>query len=79
MTSMWLLPVDRTRETSIRSVNGDGIKDLVMHFNTQTLKTAGLLTDGRAVYITATVLDGTVLVGSDIIFLSNGPTCNSSA
>jgi len=63
-------------KTSIKDVSGDGIKDLVMQFNTQSLKAAGLLADGRAVYITATLLNGTALVGSDIIFLSNGPTCN---
>jgi len=60
---------------SIKDVNGDGINDLVMHFNTQDLNTAGLLTDGRTVYITAQLLDGTLVVGSDVIFLSSGPTC----
>jgi hypothetical protein len=33
------------------------------------------LSDRRTVYITAQLLDGTVLVGSDVIFLSSGPTC----
>jgi hypothetical protein len=62
-------------KTSIKDVNGDGINDLVMQFNTQDLKAAGLLSDRRTVYITAQLLDGTVLVGSDVIFLSSGPTC----
>jgi hypothetical protein len=60
---------------SIRDINGDGINDLVIQFNTQDLNKAGLLTDGRTVYITARLLDGTLLVGSDKIFLSSGPTC----
>jgi hypothetical protein len=43
---------------SIKDVNGDGINDLVMHFNTQDLNKAGFVTDGRTVYITARLLDG---------------------
>jgi hypothetical protein len=61
-------------QLSIIDINGDGINDLVIHFNTQDLNKAGLLTDGRTVYITAR-LDGKLLVGSDVIFMSNGPTC----
>jgi hypothetical protein len=60
---------------SINDINGDGINDLVIHFNTQDLNKAGLLTDGRTIYITAKLLNGTLLVGSDVIFLSSGPTC----
>jgi hypothetical protein len=60
---------------SISDINGDGINDLLIHFNTQDLNKAGFLTDGRTVYITAKLLDGTLLVGSDVIFMSNGPTC----
>jgi hypothetical protein len=62
-------------KTSIKDVNGDGVNDLVMQFKTQDLNAAGLLTDGRTVYITAQLLDGKLLVGSDVIFMSNGPTC----
>ena len=62
-------------QLSFSDINGDGINDLVIHFNTQDLNKAGLLTDGRTVYITARLLDGTLLVGSDVIFMSNGPTC----
>jgi len=62
-------------QLSISDINGDGINDLVIHFNTQDLNKAGFLTDGRTLYITARLLDGTLLVGSDVIFMSNGPTC----
>jgi hypothetical protein len=62
-------------QLSIIDINGDGINDLVIQFNTQDLNKAGLLTDGRTVYITARLLDGKLLVGSDKIFLSSGPTC----
>jgi hypothetical protein len=62
-------------KTAIEDVNGDGINDLVIQFNIQDLNKAGFLTDGRTVYITAQLLDETLLVGSDVIFLSSGPTC----
>jgi hypothetical protein len=61
--------------SSIKDVNGDGINDLVMHFRTQDLNTAKLLTDGRTVYITGQLSDGTLLVGYDVIYLADGPTC----
>jgi hypothetical protein len=62
-------------KSSIDDINGDGIIDLIVHFRTQELNAAGLLSDGRTLYITARLSDGTLLVGSDVIFTANGPTC----
>jgi hypothetical protein len=61
--------------TAIKDVNGDGVNDLIMQFKTEDLNTAGLLSDGRTLYLTARLSDGAHLVGSDVVFLSSGPTC----
>lgn len=63
--------------SAIEDANGDGINDLVMHFRTQDLNEVKLLTDGRTVYVTGQLSDGTLLVGFDVIYyLADGPSCN---
>ena len=61
--------------TAIKDVNGDGVNDLIMQFKTQNLSAAGLLSDGRTLYLTARLTDGAQLIGSDVVYLSGGPTC----
>lgn len=63
-------------KSSVKDIDGDGINDLIVHFKTQDLRAAGLLSDGRTLYLTAQLSDGTLLVGFDVIYMSNGPTCN---
>lgn len=58
-----------------KDVNGDSLPDLVCHFSTRALNSAGLLVDGNTLYITGTLDDGTAIVGSDIIHLAGGPNC----
>ncbi len=62
-------------KTGIKDVDSDGINDLVLHFSTEALSVAGLLTDGLTLYLTGTLIDGTAFVGSDIIYLAGGPNC----
>ena len=63
-------------KSSIKDINGDGINDLILHFKTQDLSAADLLSDGRTLYLTGQLSDGTLLVGFDVVYLSDGPTCN---
>lgn len=57
-------------------VNGDGRPDLVMHFETQDLASAGLLDDdGRILVITGYLSDHTPIIGEGQIFLAGGPNC----
>jgi hypothetical protein len=62
-------------KTSLSDVDGDGKVDLVLHFDTQQLSNNGLLVNGQPLYITGQFLDGKLLIGSDVMFLSSGSTC----
>ena len=61
--------------TSFKDVSGDGKPDLVLHFRTPDLNAAGLLMDGKELFATDELTDGTPIVGSDDIFLAGGPNC----
>jgi hypothetical protein len=56
-------------------VNGDGLLDLVLLFSTQDLNTFGLLGEGKTLYITGALDDGTEIIGSDFVYMAGGPTC----
>jgi hypothetical protein len=56
-------------------VNGDGLVDRVLGFDTQDLADAGLLTDGNELTLTGMLTDGTPVEGSDLVFLAPGPHC----
>jgi hypothetical protein len=58
-----------------KDVNGDGLLDLVVHFSTPQLKSAGFLAEGKTLYITGTLDDGTEIIGSDVVYMAGGPTC----
>jgi hypothetical protein len=59
----------------VKDINGDGVNDLIMQFKTENLNAAGLLSDGRTLYLTGRLSNGVQLLGSDVIYLSAGPTC----
>jgi len=61
--------------SSFKDVNADTIADLILHFNTPGLSSAGLLVDGNELFITGELTDGTPIIGSDDIFLAGGPNC----
>src|SRR5262249_48689310 len=66
----------RPVKTSYNDVDGDGKKDLVLQFDTPQLNTAALLSDGKTLFITAQLADGTQILGADVIFLAGGPNCS---
>jgi hypothetical protein len=57
-------------------VDKDGKKDVVLQFSTLQLNGAGILSDGKTLYITGELTDGTRILGSDLIFLAGGPNCS---
>jgi hypothetical protein len=62
---------------SAEDVNGDGSLDLVLHFDTQQMKAAGLLNvSGRTLYVTGEFADGSLFIGSDAVILSSEPACS---
>lgn len=63
------------RSTGNKDVSEDGLIDLVLHFKTPALNNAGLLTNGNTLVVTGGLLDGTLIQGSDIIYLAGGPNC----
>jgi len=63
------------KSSTKKDVNKDGLPDLVCHFSTPDMDSAGLLVDGNTLYITGTLTDGTTIIGSDIINLAGGPYC----
>ena len=63
-------------KASFEDVDGDGTIDLVLKFNTQQLKSAGLLVNGNTLFITATLTNGQPIRGSDRIFLAGGSNCD---
>ena len=65
----------KTSKISLKDVNGDGIRDMLLEFKTQALVNAGLLADAKTLYVTGRTSDGILVVGSDVIYLSSGPTC----
>jgi hypothetical protein len=65
----------RPLREALEDVNGDGWIDLVVHFSTQDLNGAGLLTDGAELTLVGMLLDGSLFEGSDVIHLAGGPSC----
>ena len=66
-------PGVRPARISTDDVNGDGINDLIIHFSTQELYSAGLLSKGRLLFITGQLTNGKPFVDSDVVYLSSGP------
>jgi hypothetical protein len=62
-------------KTAFADVDGDGAIDLVLHFNTQQLGSAGLLGDSKTLQITGLLNDGTLINASDVMLLSNSSAC----
>jgi hypothetical protein len=57
-------------------VDGDGKKDVVLQFDTPQLNSAAVLSNGKTLFITGQLADGTQILGSDVIFLAGGPNCS---
>jgi hypothetical protein len=70
-----LTPGVRPVKTSIEDLDRDGNVDLVIHFDTRQLSTAGILADGRTLQVTGNFNNGNLFNASDVMFLSSGPTC----
>jgi pimeloyl-ACP methyl ester carboxylesterase len=66
----------RPVKTSYNDVDGDGKKDVVLQFDTPQLNSAALLSNGKTLFITGQLADGTQILGSDVIFLAGGPNCS---
>jgi hypothetical protein len=58
-----------------KDVNGDGLFDLVVHFDTPQLNSYNLLADGKTLNVTGVLEDGTVIIGSDVIYMAGGQYC----
>jgi hypothetical protein len=67
--------VSAKKSSTNKDVNGDGLSDLVLHFSTPDLNSAGLLADEHTLYITGTLDDGLIISGSDVIYVAGGPNC----
>jgi len=64
------------RQSALEDVDGDGTMDLILHIGTTALHSACLLVDGNTLFLPGTLLDGTPIVGLDVIFLVGGPHCS---
>lgn len=62
-------------KSSLVDIDGDGTIDLVLHFDTQELRSAGLLGNGNRLQITGQLNDGTLINASDVMVLSSAATC----
>jgi hypothetical protein len=69
-------PGVRPAKTSFEDVNADGEVDLVLHFATTALNSAGLLGERRRLFVTADTADGMPIVGSDVVFLAGKANCS---
>lgn len=64
-------------KSSIKDVNGDGVSDLIVHFDTPTMKDEGLLdTDGAMLFITGDLVSGKAILGFDVIHLTTAGSCS---
>ncbi len=75
-----LFTADFKREQASRVLRGEVTvgelsRELALKFKTQELNTAGLLVDANTLFVTGSLNDGTAILGSDIIFLADGPNC----
>ena len=63
------------RSASNKDVSNDNIPDFVASFYTQALAAAGLLIDGKTLYLGGRLSTGVEFIGSDRVFLAGGPSC----
>jgi hypothetical protein len=59
-----------------KDVDGDGLPDFVFQFLTWELYIDSLLGDGMILYVTGELSDGRAILGSDVIYLAEGPFCS---
>lgn len=68
----------RPSKIALKDINGDGVRDMILHFKTQSLVAAGLVSDNLTLYVTGRLKNGALLLGSDVINLPTSTQCNST-
>jgi hypothetical protein len=63
------------KRTAFEDVDGDGVLDLVLHFDTSRLTASGLIATDQSLYITGLLSNGELFVGWDTVSLPGRGAC----
>jgi len=67
--------VEASKATAAKDLNKDGLTDYMLKFGIPEMDDLGMLTEGKTLFVKGQLLDGTWVVGSDVVHLAGGPVC----